>query len=102
MNQNQPNATRIGFEAASLILGFGAGILGTLIYATYKQKEFESVLHKTRDLAGNAEERMQELGDRAQDMNRDVTRAAHSEVNRANQVTTNAIDSVRKAMSDHA
>ncbi len=102
MTDQTPHSGHSGLEFMSVLVGFGAGILGTLVYATYKQNDFDRIVDKTRDLAANAEDRVIELGDRADGLNRKVTTAAHKEVDMAHNVAKNAIDSVRHVVSDHA
>ena len=54
-----------GLHLGSAIVGLAAGIVGTILYATYKEREFNRVVDKTRELGDRSSEY---LGDMSQNV----------------------------------
>lgn len=55
-HQNSGNNLHLG----SAIIGFAAGVVGTILYAAYKEQEFNKVVGKTRELGDRSTEYLSE------------------------------------------
>jgi hypothetical protein len=87
-HQNSGNGLHLG----SAIVGLAAGIVGTILYATYKEREFNRVVGKTR-----------ELGDRSSEYLSDVTENVRSKavtvVDNAQQTVDRLSEKVKSAVA---
>jgi hypothetical protein len=95
MENNHPHHTRVSLDLTSVLFGFGSGILATLIFATYKQREFDRMIVKSRRMADSATDFMEHVSDDAQAMTSNIAHAAHDGVRTASNVSKAAIESVR-------
>lgn len=100
MNMNQNNSTRSNFDAVSVLLGCGAGIIGTLVYATYKPHHFDRLLRKPRKVAGQASDFVDEVSDDARDATTHMAEAAHRGVSKADKASKRVIETVRSTLTD--
>ncbi len=96
--EKQHNHSSLHFM--STLVGFGAGIIGTLLYATYKQKEFDRVLDKTREMASGAGDMVDDLSDNAKHLVSRVSNAVHRGVSSADKGAKNAVEGVRSTLHD--
>ncbi len=83
-------------EFATLLVGFAAGVLGTLIFATYKQREFDRLVGKSREMAGSTQEFFEDFEGNARSTTHELANAAHRGVNKVDRAAHNAIDSVKQ------
>ena len=52
-----------GLHFGSALIGFAAGVVGTILYAAYKEQEFNRVVGKTRELGDRSTEYLGEMGE---------------------------------------
>ncbi len=99
MEMNTQDSNRPNLHLASVLVGCGAGIVGTLVFATYKQRHFDSMLKKPRAIAGRAADKVDELSDSALDATDKVADAAHRGVNAADKASKRAIETLRSGLT---
>ena len=51
-----------GVHVPSMFVGLAVGVVGTIIYATYREREFNRLVKKTRELADRSAEYAGEAG----------------------------------------
>ena len=100
MSTNLHTSPRPNHEFATLLVGFAAGVLGTLIFATYKQREFDQMVGKSREVAGQTHEFFEDFEGNARDAARELAGAAHRGVNTVDRAAHNAIDGVKHKVLD--
>jgi hypothetical protein len=96
--QNENFPPRPNLDFVSVIFGIGSGIIATLVYATYKQREFDRLINKSREIAGNAGDFVDHVGDEAQELTTRITNAAHDGLRTANKASKEAIETVRSSL----
>ena len=47
---------------ASVLVGVAAGIAGTILYATYREREFNRIVSKTREISDNSSQYIGDVG----------------------------------------
>ncbi len=100
MDTNLHSNHRPTLDFTSMVFGFAAGILGTLVFATYKQRDFDRVLGKSRDMAGQTNEFFEDFGDNARQIGSNVAKAAHRGITSVDNSAHNAVSSLEKSMKD--
>jgi hypothetical protein len=98
MNSN--NSTRPNLDVVSVLVGCGAGIIGTLVYATYKPHHFDRMLRRPRKVAGKASDFVDGVSDDALDATTHMAEAAHRSVSKADKASKHAIEAVRSTLTD--
>ncbi len=99
MNSN--NTTRSNLDVVvPVLLGCGAGIIGTLMYATYKPHHFDRILRKPRKIAGKAGDFVDSVSDDALDATTQMAQAAHRGVSKVDKASKQAIETVRSTLTD--
>ena len=98
MNSN--NSNRSSLDAVSVLLGCGAGIIGTLVYAIYKPHHFDRLLRKPRKVAGEASDFVDGVSDDALDATTHIAEAAHRGVSKVDKASKHAIEKVRSTLTD--
>jgi len=58
-HQNSGN----GLHLASALIGVAAGVVGTILYAAYKEQEFNRLVGRTRELGDRSSEYLGEVGE---------------------------------------
>lgn len=58
----QQHESNHGLNFASVLVGVAAGIAGTIIYAAYKEREFNRVVTKTREIGDRSTEYIGNVG----------------------------------------
>lgn len=99
MDNNMKESHRSGLDTISVLFGFAAGVIGTIVFATYKQREFDGVITKSRSLAGQADGFVEDMGENARRATSDLARSAHQTVDKVDHVTHRAIDKIEKAVT---
>ncbi|MFM9874111.1 MAG: hypothetical protein ACKVQS_11685 [Fimbriimonadaceae bacterium] len=99
MENNTPNHSHSGLDLTSVLFGLGSGILATLIFATYKQREFDRMIDKSRKMAGSAGDFVDHMSDDAQAMTSRLAHVAHDGVRSASHASKDAIEAVRSTLS---
>ncbi len=92
MQQIRPSLLRRDVDLGTLAFGFAAGILATVAYATFRRREFDQVVDKTSDLAGQAE-------NKAHRAINDLAGAAHHGIAKAEKAADHAVDSVIRSIN---
>lgn len=83
------NNSNHGLHIGSILVGVAAGVAGTILYATYREKEFNRVVGKTRDLSDRSTEYIGNVAQTAKDK-------AAALMDSAENAVGNLSDSVRK------
>ena len=52
-----------GMHLGSVLIGIAAGIAGTILYATYKEREFNRIVGKTRELSDKSGQYLGNVGE---------------------------------------
>ncbi len=89
---------RTNIDLASVLLGLGSGIFATLIFAIYKEREFDRLINNSRKMADSAGNFVENIGDEAQAMNSNLANAAHNGVRSVKKVSRDAIEAVQDKM----
>lgn len=89
-----------GLHAESMLLGFAAGVIGTLLFATYRQKEFDRVVEKARDLNEKGGERLRDMGQRAHEFADNITHASTRGVKNAERATRDMLETLDDGVKD--
>jgi hypothetical protein len=97
---NSDNSTRPNLDAVSVLIGCGAGILATLMYATCKPHHFDRLLRKPRKVAGDAGDFVDSVSDDARDATTQMAEAAHRGVSKVDKASKKAIETVRSTLTD--
>jgi hypothetical protein len=72
-----------GLHLGSALVGFAAGVFGTILYAAYKEQEFNRVVGKTR-----------EMGDRSTEYLSGVTESARTKAVAMVDSAQNTVDNI--------
>lgn len=102
MSTNLHPSPRPNHEFATLLVGFAAGVLGTLIFATYKQREFDRLVGKSREVAGQTQEFFDDFESNARNAAEGLALAAHKGINKVDRAAHNAVDGVKQKVLDAA
>ena len=51
-----------GLNIQSMLLGVAAGVVGTILFAAYREEKFNRVVRKTRDAGDRSQEYLSDLG----------------------------------------
>src|SRR5690349_7798859 len=78
-----------GLHIGSMLVGIAAGVAGTILYATYKEREFNQIVGKTRDMSDRSAEYLGNVGGNVKDK-------AVALMDSAENAVSNLNDSVRK------
>jgi hypothetical protein len=60
---NETRYSDHGMNLGSLLVGLAAGVAGTILYATYREREFNKIVGKTRKLSDRSSEYLGHVGD---------------------------------------
>lgn len=82
------------------MVGFAAGVLGTLIFATYKQREFDRLVGKSREAAGQTQEFFEDFEGNARTAAEQLALSAHKGINKVDRAAHNAVDGVKHKVMD--
>lgn len=63
----EQNNSSHGLNLASVLVGVAAGIAGTIIYAAYREREFNRVVSKTREMGDRSTEYIGNVGESIKD-----------------------------------
>ncbi len=97
--ENKPMySNHISLDLTSVLIGAGLGIVGMLVVATYKQREFDHFVADTRRVAGKGGDMLESVGDGIKGATASIASAARHGINNAEKVSKNAVDSVRSAL----
>ena len=96
-HENSPQP-RSSIEITSVLLGIGSGIMATLIFAAFRQREFDRLINKSRRIAGSAGDFVGNVSDDAHAMTSHMAHAAHDSVRSVGQASKDALEAVRNAL----
>jgi uncharacterized protein YjbJ (UPF0337 family) len=86
---------RGGISPVSFVMGVGAGfalgVIGTILFATYREEHFRKVVSKTREIGDSAQDTAGQLKDRMGDL----TDAAKKQIKRAQGKLEAGIDDLK-------
>lgn len=88
-----------GLDLKSMLLGIGTGILATMIFATYKQREFDQMVRKSRQMASSAGEFVDHLNEEAHTMTSNIAHAAQEGMRTARKGSMETIEAVRRSLA---
>jgi len=71
--------------------GFALGVIGTVLFATYKEDHFTKVVRKTREISDSAQETAGQLKDKVSDL----TEAAKKQIKKASGKLEEEYDNIR-------
>jgi methyl-accepting chemotaxis protein len=98
-----------GLHFASLLVGIAAGVVGTIVYATYNERQFNRVVGKTRELSDRSGEYLGDVRDNAMHKTQELVESArhgvesvgnkvHEVVNRVTHSTDKVADKAKGAL----
>ncbi len=73
-----------GLSLPSVIVGMAAGILGTIVYATYREKEFNRLISKSRELSDHSSQYLGDIGQNLKDKAVSATDSAENVISNLN------------------
>lgn len=82
-----------GLSLASVLVGVAAGIAGTIIYAAYREREFNRVVSKTREMGDRSTEYIGNVGG-------NIKEKANAVVDTVKEKAVSVVDSAEAAVSN--
>ena len=89
---------RVHLDVVSVVLGISSGILATLIFATYKQREFDALIKKSREVASGAGEMVDHVADQAKQLVGQAEHAVTDGARAACKASKETIDAARSTV----
>ena len=98
-----------GLHFASVLVGIAAGVAGTIIYATYNERQFNRIVGKTREMSDRSGEYLGDVRDNAMHKAQNLVESArhgvenvgekvHEVVNRVTHSTDKVADKAKSAL----
>ncbi len=82
-----------GLHLASVLVGVAAGIAGTILYAAYREREFNSVVSRTREMGDRSTEYIGNVGE-------NIKEKASAVVDTVKEKAVAVVDSAESAVSN--
>lgn len=91
----QRNDMHHGMSLGAVLIGIAAGVAGTILYATYREREFNRLVGKTRELGDKSSEYLGSMGE-------NVRHKAVAMVDSAQSAVDNLGEKVKRAVGDRS
>lgn len=89
--------TSNGLHIPSLFVGIAAGIAGTILYATYREREFNRIVSKTRELSDQSGQYVGDIGQSLKDRAASMVDSAEHAVTNLSQTVHHMADKGRNS-----
>src|SRR5689334_19838026 len=91
-----------GVSITPFALGFAAGVIGTLLFATYYEDQFKRVVWRTRQIGEKAANMAGEVKSRVVETVHTLSDGAEDQIDRVKQSAHHAMDTTRDEAADVA
>ncbi len=98
----EQNNSNHGLHFASVLVGVAAGIAGTILYAAYREKEFNQIVNKTREIGDKSTDYVGDVSHQIKDKANHLAETVRDKAVAVADKAESAVSSISKSVHDIA